>query len=284
MIKMNQPALIQRIIDTMGLKDQRTHDTLADPNIRLRKDKAGEERKEKWHYRSLVGQLNYLTQSSRPEIQYATHQLARFSEDPRLSHEKAAKRIVRYLKATADKGILMRPDRSQGLTCYVDADFAGMWEPEHAVDPRACLSRTGYVIFYANCPIIWHSRLQPTISLSTTEAEYVALSTAMRDVIYFMNLINELKEFGIDLSFDKKPKVTCRVFEDNVGALELARNHKLHPRTKHIAIQYHHFREHVKDGSVIVEKIATTFQRADIFTKALPRDTFQYLRKTIIGW
>ena len=171
----------------------------------------------------------------------------------------------------------MKPDRSQGLTCYVDAHFAGNWTPDQAADPRACLSRTGYVIFYANCPIIWHSKLQSTISLSTTEAEYVALSTAMRDVIYFINLIEELKNSGMELPPTKEPKVTCRVFEDNVGALELANNHKLCPRTKHIAVQYRHFRQYINKKAIQVEKIATQFQRADIFTKALPRDTFRYL-------
>ena len=101
----------------------------------------------------------------------------------------AAKRIVRYFCRTKDQGIILRPNKKLGLECYVDADFAGSWDPDQALDPRACLSRTGYVIFYANCPIIWQSKLQTTIALSTTEAEYVALSTAMRDVIYFMNLI-----------------------------------------------------------------------------------------------
>ena len=178
----------------------------------------------------------------------------------------------------------MTPDSSKGLECYVDADFAGTWTPEQAMDPRACLSRTGFVIFYANCPITWSSKLQSTISLSTTEAEYVALSTAMRDVIYFINLINEIKEAGIQLPHTPAPKTTCRVFEDNVGALELANTHKLRPRTKHLAVQLHHFRQYILDKIVMVEKISTKFQRADIFTKALPRDAFQYLRRTILGW
>ena len=106
----------------------------------------------------------------------------------------------------------------------------------------------------------------------------------MRDVIYFMNLIQEIQEMGITLPHKTVPKMTCRVFEDNVGALELANNHKLRPRTKHLAVQLHHFRQHVLSKQVIVEKIDTTHQRADIFTKALPRDAFRYLRSTIVGW
>ena len=133
-----------------------------------------------------------------------------------MSHEKAAKRIARCLKRAIDQGIAMKPDRSQGLTCYVDADFAGNWTQEQALDPRACLSRTGCVIFYANCPIIWHSKLQSTVALSTTEAECAALSTATRDVIYFINSINEIKDAGIELPHEDSPKTYCLIFEDNV--------------------------------------------------------------------
>ena len=168
----------------------------------------------------------------------------------------------------------MKPDRAQGLTCYVDADFAGNWTADQALDPRACLSRTGFVIFYANCPVIWQSKLQSTISLSTTEAEYVALSTAMRDVIYLIHLIDEIKEAGIELPNASQPKTICRVFEDNVGALELANTHKLRPRTKHLAVQLHHFRQHVLDKTIEVEKVGTQCQRADMFAKASPRDAF----------
>ena len=178
----------------------------------------------------------------------------------------------------------MRPNKKLGLECYVDANFAGGWEPDQALNPRACLSRTGYIIFYANCPIIWQSKLQTTIGLSTTEAEYVALSSAMRDVVYFMNLINKMKNFGIHLPGVPKPITTCRVFEDNVGALELANTPKLRPRTKHLAVHLHHFHQYILDKTITVEKVDTKFQRADIMTKALPRDAFEFLWKTITGW
>ena len=115
--------------------DASMHDAPADPNVRLTKDEDGETRKDTFHCRSLVGQLNCLTASARPEIQFATHQLARFSENPKMSHEKAAKRVVRYLKGTLDEGMMLKPDHSQGLTCHADADFAGNWTPEQALDP-----------------------------------------------------------------------------------------------------------------------------------------------------
>ena len=281
-IKLNQPALTKRIIDSLHLTDQRVHDTPADKI--LYRDHDGPARKTDFHYRSMIGQLNYLTASTRPDILVATHQCARFSNDPRQSHEVAVKRIVRYLKRTKDEGILLRPDRSKGFECYVDADYCGGYMHADALDPTSCLSRSGYVITYANCPIIWASKMQTTIALSTTEAEYVALSTALRDVIYLINLTKEFNSHGIPVSNDSVPNVTCRVFEDNVGALELANNHKLRPRTKHLAVQLHHFRSYILNKEITVQYVATKHQVADIFTKPLPREAFQYLRGLLLGW
>ena len=102
------------------------------------------------------------------------------------------------------------------------------------------------------------------IALSTTEAEYVALSMAMRDVIYFMNLIDEMKNFGITLPGVPNPTTTRRVFEDNVGALELANTPKLRPRTKHLALQLHHFHQYILNKTITVVKVDTKYQRADI--------------------
>ena len=136
----------------------------------------------------------------------------------------------------------------------------------------------------ANCPILWFSKMQSIITLSTTEAEYVALSTAPRDVIYLMQLTTKIQSHGFSVPTEGPPKVTCRVFEDNAGALELANNPKLRPRTKHIAIPYHHFRHHVSEGTIQIEKIGTTHQLADIFTKPLPLQSFQYLRSLLQGW
>ena len=281
-IQLNQPALTRRIVDSLKLTDQRQHQTPADRI--LTSDKNGIERKSDFHYRSLIGQLNYLTASTRPDILYATHQCARFCNDPKNSHEIAAKRIACYLRGTIERGIILKPDRSRGFECYVDADFAGSWSPQEALDPTACFSRTGYIIFYAGCPIIWSSKMQNTIALSTTEAEYTALSTSMRDIIYLLNLVDEFQTHDIHLPNTKQPHVTCRVFEDNVGAMELANNPKLRPRTKHLAVQLHHFRQYILNKRVTVERVATKHQLADIFTKPLPRDAFEYLRSRILGW
>lgn len=286
-ISMKQPAFIDRIIAHCGLKDQRMHDTPADTI--LHRDEDGPARKTDFHMRSIIGQLNYLASTSRPEIQFAVHQCARFVADPRMSHEKAVKRIVRYLKRTRDRGIIMNVDKTKGIECFVDADFAGGYQKENTTNPRDCLSRTGYIIKYAGCPIVWSSKLQTTIALSTTEAEYMALSMARREVIYLINLTEELREEGVNL-ISAQPQITCQVFEDNAGAIELARLPKLRPRTKQLAIQYHHFRSWTVKGldgeepRIKINYISTDLQEADIMTKPLAKPQFELLRKRLCGW
>ena len=175
----------------------------------------------------------------------AVHQAARFCIDPKLSHERAIKRIGRYLLGCKDKGIIFKPDISKGVECYVDADFAGGWPQADADNADCVLSRTGFVVFYAGCPIFWASRLQTEITLSTAESEYVALSTAIREVISLMHLMDEItKVFKIDCP---KPKVFCKVFEDNKSCIEMATTRKFSPRTKHIAIKYHHLSKYVDE-------------------------------------
>eukprot|EP00956_Cyclotella_meneghiniana_P030506 scaffold76990_cov25-Cyclotella_meneghiniana.AAC.1 len=150
----------------------------------------------------------------------ATHQTARFCIDPKLSHEQAIMRIGRYLLGTADRGIIYEPDPKKGLECYVDADFAGGWSQTDSEDAENLMSRTGYVIMYAGCPVYWVSKLQTEIALSTAEAEYIALSTALREVIPLMTLMQEINEV-FPLYIDK-PNFFCKIFEDNQSCIKMA--------------------------------------------------------------
>ena len=124
------------------------------------------------------------------------------------------------------------------------------------------MSRTGYVIMYAICPIISASKLQTEITLSTTESEYVALSQSLRDVIPLLALLEELK--GTIPREDAIPKVHCTIFEDNKGCIDLVKAPRMRPRTKHIALKYHHFRAHI-GKTISINYIDTKDQIADIF-------------------
>ncbi len=212
----------------------------------------------------------------------AVHQLARFCNDPKLSHEQAATRLGKYLASSQTRGIVYEPDKSMGLECYVDADFAGGWSPDTAHDANNVMSRTGFVIMYANCPIHWASRLQTEIALSTAEAEYIALSSALREVIPLMTLLQELHlVFPVHI---KKPNFHCKVHEDNQSCIKMAQSDKFTPQTKHIALKYHHFRRYVKRGEIAIHYCPTDDQKADLLTKPLSDNIFFRLRYMLSGW
>jgi hypothetical protein len=150
-------------------------------------------------------------------------------------------------------------------------------------DPGTSKSRSGYVIQYAGCPVAWASKLQTIIALSSCEAEYVSLSESLRDTIPLMELVKEIDKAGFKV-ISTTANVHCKAFEDNSGALELARLPKMRPRTKHINIKYHHFREHVRLGIIKIFPISTENQLADIFTKPLPQNLFLRLRKELLHY
>ncbi len=246
-------------------------------------DTTGPEREHTWNYRALIGMLTYLSTSTRPDIAFAVHQCARFSTNPKRIYEVAVRQIVRYLKGTQTKGYILRPSSTnRNLDCFVDADFAGLWTLDNSHLPISVKSRTGYVTTFASCPILWSSKLQSEVALSTTEAEYIAMSQATRDLIPMRSLLQEFSKATQLIVGDTITHST--IFEDNKGCVELASAPKLCPRTKHIGLKYHHFRSHVASGAIKIQWIDTTNQLADIFTKPLPISTFEYLRALLLGW
>ena len=113
-----------------------------------------------FHYRSIIGKLNYLEKGTRPDISYSTHQCARFVEHPKIEHGKAIRQIVRYLIGSKDKGIIFKPDLTKGLEVHVDSDFAGNWNREDSSNKDTARSRHGYFISYNGVPLTWKSQMQ----------------------------------------------------------------------------------------------------------------------------
>ena len=283
-IRISQPHLMRQIIKDMGMNTSTKPRKLPAASSKiLKRHQESKEHDKSFNYRSVVGKLNYLEKSTRPDISYSTHQCARFVEDPKVEHSKAIRQITRYIQGTADKGIVMKPDKQKGLEVYVDADFAGNWDKIDTTNRDTARSRHGYYICYNGVPITWKSQLQHDIALSTTEAEYTGLSYALREAIPIMNLLKEMKERKFDVS-NKIAKVHCKVYEDNSGAIEIAREEKYRPRTKHLNCRLHHFRSYVDSGEISVHKIDTYLQPADILTKPLSEDDFTRHRKTMMGW
>jgi len=282
--KLTQPTLIKRILKTVGIEENREkRKPVRTPATKvLHKDVGGLQRRLKWDYRSVVGMLNWLARSSRPDILFAVSQVGRFMAYPKRSHEDAIMRLCSYLRDTRDKGMIMKP-RNSGFKVYADADFAGGFNKHQTEDPSTAKSRTAYHIMFNDCLIYSHSKLQTEIALSTTEAEYICLSQALRTVIVLMRFFKELSKKIKSFKYTK-PKFQCTAYEDNKGAIELANAPKMGPRTKHINIKYHHFRNAIDKKKIEIEYIDTHEQLADIGTKPLEPKSFEKLRNMLIGW
>jgi hypothetical protein len=288
--EISQPHLISRILSLLRLDKNNEWKTatngrlLPGEKIILHKDENGPSRKyeEHWNYRTAIGMLTYLQGNTRPDISVHVHQCARFSVNPKRSHERSVVQIGRYLLTTRNRGILYKPDKTKGLECYVDADFAGGWQKADADSACSVMSRTGYVLMYAGCPIHWVSKLQTEIALSTAEAEYIALSQSLREVIPLMSMMKELqKVFPMEIT---TPNFNCTVHEDNQSCISMATKQKFSPRTKHIALKYHHFRQYVIRKEIDINYIHTGDQIADALTKPLDKVTFFKLREMLMGW
>jgi hypothetical protein len=186
-------------------------------------------------------------------------------------------------EGTRDKGIIIKPKMDKELEVYVDADFAGNWDQEETEDRDTARSRHGYLIYYAGCPILWKSQLQTECALSSTESECTGLSYALRDAIPIMNLFREMIEFGLPVT-TSTALVHCRVFEDNSGALEMAKVAKYRPRTKHLNNRLHHFRSYVESGQRSINKIDALEQPMDLLTEPPNTEAFTKFRYMIMGW
>jgi hypothetical protein len=236
------------------------------------------------NYASVVGMLLYLGHSH-PDIAFATHQCVRFTHSPKQTHENALICIGRYLKGTLDKGLILTPSDSLKIDCYPDADFAGLWNRDDRHDPHCVCSRSGYVINLSNCPVLWKSKLQREIALSTMEAEYVALSASCIDLFPLIDVTQEICS-TCGLILQSTTDMHIKIHEDNAGALLWGKLEpcQMTPRSKHYAIKYHWFREHIGPRKIELMKISSENQLGDLFTKGLDRIIFQRLRKKLMGW
>ena len=284
-ILLTQPHLIDQILKDVGMDNDnvKSKDTPALSSKILGRAKDQKDFDKSFHYRSVIGKLNYLEKGTRSDISYITHQCARFTEEPKECHGKAIRWLARYLKATRDKGLILRPNPSRNLEVFVDADFSGNWDQNDSNNRDTARSRHGYIVTYMGCPVIWKSQLQTEIALSSTESEYIGLSYALREVIPIMETLKEMKRNNFPIG-NITPNIHCRVFEDNSGALEMAKTHKYRPRTKHLNVKFHHFRDYVTRGEISVHKVDTKEQCADYLTKPLNIESLKPLRKMIMGW
>ena len=282
---LKQVGLIDRIIEATGMQEAVTKPTPAAEVLTKSLDSKPFDHS--FNYYSVNGMLWHLTNTTRLETQFAVHQCARFSSNPREPHGKAVRRIVQYLIGTRNQGMHLKPDtkvESNRVDCHVDADFAGLYSREDPNDPTSCRSRTGYVITVGNNPVYWKSLMQVETASSTMEAEYIAASTAMKALVYLRRTHHEICK-AIDLPYNEESNVST-IFEDNRAALLLATTDppRLTPRSKSIAVKYHWFREHLKKGSIVMKSVDSARNRANILTKPLKPEAFRTERFFTMGF
>jgi hypothetical protein len=214
-------------------------------------------------YRSMIGSLLYIT-TSRPDIMHVVGMVGRYQAAPKQSHLQAVKRIFRYLKETMTYGLWYPRNQNLQLTAYSDADWA------NCVDERK--STSGGAFFLGDSLVAWLSKKQGSISLSTTEAEYIAAATCCTQVLWMIQTLADL-----EVKYTAPIPIHC----DNTSAISVSKNPVFHSKTKHIPIKYHFLREQVTNQIVQVNYIPTTEQIADIFTKPLAKTPFEYLRQKL---
>ena len=265
-LEIHQTAYIDRLLERFGMSKCKPVGTPAEGVLARLPSGDG---KPSSDYRSVVGGLLYAAMVTRPDIAYAVQVLGRHLQASGPEHWTAAMRVMRYLQGTRELGIVYGVDASSGVVLqgYADADWAG--------DRDTRRSTTGYVFMVAGGTVSWSSKLQPTVALSSAEAEYMAACSAVQEAVHIRRLLGDL-EFQ-----QEQPTV---IYEDNQGCIALSANPVLHQRTKHIDIRYHFTREKVESGEVVLQYVATEHQLADLLTKALLSFRVAYLRGLVLGY
>ncbi|XP_019178882.1 PREDICTED: uncharacterized protein LOC109174044 [Ipomoea nil] len=214
-------------------------------------------------YRQLVGSMIYLT-LTRPDLSFAVGVMSRYMQSPKKPHLEAARRILRYVKGTLGQGVMYKRSGGNTLAGYSDADYVG--------DCGTRRSTTGYVFMLGCGAVSWCSKRQPTVSLSTTKAEYRAAAMATQEstwLVQFLRDLHQSTEYSIPL------------YCDNLSAVCLAENPVFHARSKHIEVHYHFIKEKVLKGEVQMIHFRTDEQVSDMFTKSLSCSKLDYFGKKL---
>lgn len=215
-------------------------------------------------YRSIVGRLNYAAISTRPDLSFAVSLASRFMAHPTQEAWLFLKRMLKYIKATQDFGIVSEISDIP-LIAWTDSD----WDSDRN-DRR---SVSGYICFLYGVPVSWYSHKQATVALSTMESEYMAVTEAAKEIIWLRRLL-------ADLGLAQEGPTT--LFVDNKAAIDLAHNPMHHSRTKHIDIKWHFIREQIDANIINLSHVASAENRADIMTKPLSRSKFENLRDQLL--
>ncbi|KAL5769797.1 hypothetical protein ACOSP7_013951 [Xanthoceras sorbifolium] len=255
---LSQAEYIKKVLSRFNMQDAKPVSTPLGVHFRLSKEQSPKTEEERTHmakvpYASAIGSLMYAMVCTRPDIAQAVGVVSRYMNNPGKIHWEAVKWILRYLRGTTNKTLCFKGGDTT-LTGYVDADLAGN------VDIRK--STTGYVYTLGGTAVSWVSQLQKIVALSTTEAEYVAVTEASKEMVWLQSFLEEL---------GKKQEDNV-LYCDSQSAIHLAKNPSFHSRTKHIQLRYHFIRSLLEDGILKLEKISGAQNPADMLTKTVMTD------------
>mmetsp|Transcript_40744 Transcript_40744/g.83342 ORF Transcript_40744/g.83342 Transcript_40744/m.83342 type:complete len:410 (-) Transcript_40744:207-1436(-) len=206
-------------------------------------------------YREQLGCLQYLASMTRPDLSYIVGQLARYMQNPGTQHVVALKRVFRYVNGSRDRGLMFRAGSPSKPVGYSDSDWG------NDIDTRRSVSGSLFILHGA--AVSWKSKMQPTVALSTAEAEYMAASRAAQEALYICHLLRDL---GYELS---EPTV---IYEDNQGCISMSKNSVMRDRCKHIDQRVHFLRDLATSGDVEMVYKDTKNMTADALTKPVPAD------------
>jgi hypothetical protein len=267
-LQLSQEEYIDRILKRFNMSNAKPVSTPLASHFRLSKDQSPKTEEEKDFmakvpYASAIGSLMYAMVCTRPDIAHAVGAVSRFMTNPGKQHWEAVKWILRYLRGTTDRCLCFRRGELK-LQGFVDADFAA------EVDHRR--STTGYVFTVGTTAVSWISQIQKIVALSTTEAEYIAVTEASKEMIWLQGLLAEM-------GFKQEKNV---LHSDSQSAIHLAKNSAFHSRTKHIGLRYHFVRSLLEDGVLTLEKIQGSKNPADMLTKTVTTEKLK-LCSTSVG-
>jgi hypothetical protein len=261
---LSQKNYIKKVFENFSMLDAKPVSTSLANHFRLSGNQCPKNTEEieditRVPYASAVGCLMYAMVCTRPDLAHAVSTISSYMANSGREHWNAVKWIFRYLKGTAEHGILFsKQSGTNSVIGYVDADYAG--------DVDDMRSTTGYLFTLSGGPICWKSTLQSIIVMSTTEAEYMAVAEAAKEALWLKGLV---KEFGLNQS---RVQMHC----DSQSAIYLAKNQVYHLRTKHIDVRFHKIRELIVTGDIVLEKVHTSENAADMLTKPITTAKFKH--------
>ena len=263
---LGQPHLISNLESKFGndVKKLREYKTPGTPNLNMVRntdDKLALPKEKQSLYRSGVGMLLYLVKYSRPDIANAVRELSKVLDGSTEASFKEMLRVIKYVLDTKEMGLRIEPkllrsaDEPWDLVCYSDSDYAG--------DPDTRRSVSGYILYVCGVPICWRSKAQRSVTLSSSEAEWIALSEATKEVMFVLQLLESM-HIRVQLP------ITVRV--DNIGAIWMSQNVNTSSRTKHVDIRTKYVNEYCEDGVLKIIFVKSVDNDSDIMTKNLGAD------------